>query len=320
MPAGKGKKKDGLSGIKAFLIAPLIFIIVLGGMFAYSGIWPPLVVVESKSMQHDPNHTTIGNSHIGTIDTGDIVIVKKVANISDVQTYVQGMVTGYKTYGEYGDVIIYYHQGMSEPIIHRAIVDLVYNYSGGGFDVPSLAEIPKSDWSVPGGQQVWWDLKGSLDLYNIGYMNATVLIDLSAMLTYMESTGQVHGGIITMGDNNWEVGPNGTIIGLIDQGSIPLVMEPVPGSWIIGVARGEILGSGYLKLWATGTAPSYTPVNSEIDLLVTVGLIIGIPVSFDMINTMLKKRGIEPFRSWRRSWKGKDDKDEDEETPRSSKK
>ena len=62
-----------LKGFKGLFIAGAIVIIIILGLFAYSGLWPPLVVVESESMQH--SNTT---SYIGVIDTGDLVIVKKV--------------------------------------------------------------------------------------------------------------------------------------------------------------------------------------------------------------------------------------------------
>ncbi|HOL08362.1 MAG TPA: S26 family signal peptidase, partial [Methanomassiliicoccaceae archaeon] len=155
MPTGKPKKEGVLaSSIKAFIVAPIIFLIVIAAIFIYSGIWPPMVVVESKSMQHSDD-----TSYIGVIDTGDIVVVKKVNGFDEVTTYIEGLADGHSTYGEPGDVIIYYRDGMPKPIIHRAIVMLEYNSTGGGFDVPTLANVPSETWSVPGGEKVWWNLK-----------------------------------------------------------------------------------------------------------------------------------------------------------------
>jgi signal peptidase I len=284
------RSKGWLSSFKAFIIAPLIFVIVLGGIFAYSGIWPPLVVIESKSMQHSSD-----TSYIGAIDTGDIVIVKKSTAISDVVTYVEGEASGYSTYGEYGDVIIYYHQGMDKPIIHRAIVELVYNFTGGGFDIPSLAGLPDQQWSVPNAPHQWWNLKESVDIYDVGYMNSTVSLDLASMLEYMNSHGGAHGGIITMGDNNWFPGSDGSISGRYDQKWISSVKEPIMDAWLVGKARGELPWFGLLKLWATNTAPSYTPQNSQNDLIIALALIIIIPVGLDVTNGQLKKRGIHMF-------------------------
>ena len=50
--------------------------------FAYSGNWPPMVVIESGSMEHtdNPLYDEPGFTHVGTIDTGDLVVVKKLEN------------------------------------------------------------------------------------------------------------------------------------------------------------------------------------------------------------------------------------------------
>jgi signal peptidase len=270
-----------------YIIAPVIFIIVIGGIFAYSGVWPPMVVIESKSMQH------ADSSSIGVIDTGDIVVVKSVGSTGDVTTYLEGVATGHSTYGEPGDVIIYYKEGMSKPIIHRAICELVYNSTGGGFDIPELADVPASMWSVPNGPDVWWNLKDTVELYGIGFMDVTVTIDLGAMLDYMSSpaySGEAHGGLITMGDNNFYTGPNGTLIGKYDQRWISSVREPIQNEWIVGKARGELPWFGLLKLYATGSAPDYTPQNSKVNLVVSLGLIIALPVAIDVVQSLMKKR------------------------------
>jgi signal peptidase len=306
VPPREKRSKSVLSSIKAFIIAPLIFLIVLGAVFAYSGVWPPLVVIESKSMQHGVD------SYIGVIDTGDIVIVKGVTSLGEVKTYMDSVNSGYSTYSERGDVVIYYKAGMDKPIIHRAICNLVYNTTGGGFDVPALKDVPAWMWSVPGGEKVWWNLKGNLELHGIGYANATVVLELAPMLDYMSARGSVHGGLITMGDNNWYNGPNGTVLGRYDQKYISSVREPIKAEWVIGEARGELPWFGLLKLYATGTAPSYTPKNSQTDLVVSLALIIAVPVALDITNSLLRRRGIEMFgwnkklnprRLWRRNEK-----------------
>ena len=103
----------------------LVFLVT----FAYSGNWPPMVVIESGSMEHtdNPLYEEPGFTHIGTIDTGDLVVVKE-AKKSDIVTYLQGKKTDYKKYGDYGDVIVYYKNGIKEvdgspvtPVIHRAM-------------------------------------------------------------------------------------------------------------------------------------------------------------------------------------------------------
>jgi signal peptidase len=303
VPNGKPKEEGVLvSAIKAFIIAPTIFLILIAAIFAYSGIWPPMVVVESESMQH--SDTT---SYIGVIDTGDIVVVKKVDTYQEVTTYVEGLANGHSTYGEPGDVIIYHRSGMPKPIIHRAMVMLEYNFTGGGFDVPSLANIPDELWNVPGGEKVWWNLKEVLVLYDVGYAGAVMEIDLATMLSYMFSNGNMHGGLITLGDHNWEV-VNGTPVARYDQKWLSTMREPVMEDWIIGKARGELPWFGLLKLWATGTIPDDAPANSQRNLVIALGLLIFVPVIIDVSSTVMRRRGIEApdWKGWLRRQRKKE--------------
>ncbi len=292
MPRQKAND-SGVGSWKALLAAPVIFIIILAGLFAYSGIWPPLVVIESKSMQHSDTQ-----SALGVIDTGDLVVVKKITSAAQVKTYVDGMSSGYSTYGEHGDVIIYYKSGLSKPIIHRAIVYLVYNETGGSFDIPSLRDVPTDKWSVSSGPQSYLNQKGTVDLKDVGYAKVTVHLDLAGMLNYFTSNHiEPHGGLITMGDNNWSPGASGPV-GTYDQQSI--MKEPIKDVWLIGLARGEIPWFGLLKLWLTGTAPPYVPHNSEYYLMFTLALLIGIPLAMDISNMYLKRKGIDMF-GWTRA-------------------
>src|SRR2546425_1099668 len=50
------------------LVAAIIVVVFLAAIYAYAGVWPPLVVVESASMQHSGQ-----DSFLGVIDTGDMV-------------------------------------------------------------------------------------------------------------------------------------------------------------------------------------------------------------------------------------------------------
>jgi len=91
--------------------------IIFGGIYAYSGgVFPPLVVVVSNSMLHEDANM----GQLGTISPGDIVLVKSTENII---AKVNATETGYKTYGGYGDVIVYKPNGEDvTPVIHRAIM------------------------------------------------------------------------------------------------------------------------------------------------------------------------------------------------------
>ncbi|WP_255151567.1 S26 family signal peptidase [Halorarius halobius] len=85
-------------------------------LFAISGVWPPMVAVESSSMH--PN-----------MNTGDLVFVMEEHRLSPefataetgVVTYQTGEREGYTKFSAPGDVIIYRPDNRSgTPIIHRA--------------------------------------------------------------------------------------------------------------------------------------------------------------------------------------------------------
>lgn len=91
--------------IRDFLISLAILGIVIGGIYLYSGVWPPMVAVESGSMK--PN-----------IQVGDVVFVVE----GKITTYREGVETGFSSFGRPGNVIIFnppLHRGA--PIIHRAM-------------------------------------------------------------------------------------------------------------------------------------------------------------------------------------------------------
>ncbi len=275
----KGSSARGFIGDT--LTAGAIVAVLLLILMAYSGIWPPMVVVESGSMQHDlPGAKPV--SHIGVIDTGDLVLIKKTDR-SSIQTYVEGVKTGHKTYGEYGDVIIYYPNGdrSQTPIIHRAIIYLELNQTTGeSYDIPSLIDYP-GNWSIVPYELThqyvhrWYDLSGTLYLYNIGYYNVTVEINLG---TILRSNPNPNSGYITMGDNAATNAP------VYDQAGSISWAHPVPASDIKGIARGEIPWFGLLKLYASnGHIPPRTPANSVTDLLVSLAVIIAIPFIHDFV-------------------------------------
>jgi len=294
VPKEDGRKSAIPSGVKGLVVALIVVAVIMASLYAYTGKWPPLVVVESDSMQHSDDR-----SFIGVIDTGDLVLVKQT-DPDHVVTYLQGQSSGYQTYGEYGDVIIYERYGNPayKSIIHRAICRLVYNETGGGFDIPELADIPQSQWRVLGmGDQVWWNLEDTVEIYDIGYEEVTIQLDLGGMLAYFESRGRApHGGFITMGDHNWAY-QGSTKIGLYDQ--LAICREPIQFDWLEGVARGELPWFGLLKLWVTGEAPDNVPQNSVTNLWISLGIIIGVPLVLDIGTLLMKRRGIDIW-AWTR--------------------
>ncbi len=242
---------------KDVVISIIIVLVIFLSLYAYAQTWPPIVVIESGSMQHGDL------SHIGTIDTGDIVIVKKVYSADDVVSYVEGRMKGYETYGDYGDVIIYKCHG--ELIIHRAIVYLHWN---------------GKEWEIRGfenGSYPSWlhVTKDYITIDNVGYEHKKIIINLQKLNPNVVGKE----GFITMGDHNLaRYGPSA-----YDQstsGFIPICPYLVNYNMIVGVARGEIPWFGAIKLYLTHTntdeIPSNTNVNLAISLIVLVAGSVGI--------------------------------------------
>ncbi len=98
----KGILKDILSTI-------LIVLIIVGIGIAITGTWPFMVAVQSGSME--PN-----------LHKGDVVFLISSDRVRII-TWAEGKEIGYKSFGDYGDVIVYYPNGdrTKTPIIHRAI-------------------------------------------------------------------------------------------------------------------------------------------------------------------------------------------------------
>ena len=55
--------------LREIVLAVGMISILVVALWAHTGSMPPLVVVESNSMQHDPT------GEVGTIDAGDLVLV-----------------------------------------------------------------------------------------------------------------------------------------------------------------------------------------------------------------------------------------------------
>jgi len=110
-PSWKHYVFDLLSSISAVLLVGAL-------LFAVSGVWPPLVAIESKSMS--PN-----------IQVGDLVFVMEEDRFpGDAQQGNTGVVTAhaaqdadYSKFEQTGDVIVYEPDGngRTTPIIHRAM-------------------------------------------------------------------------------------------------------------------------------------------------------------------------------------------------------
>lgn len=265
-PAG-----SGLLGIARDTgIALLAVALIMGALYGYTGIWPPMVVVESESMMHGDD------SEVGVIDTGDLTLVKMVEKRSDIVTYLEGRKTGYKTYGNYGDVIIYRKNGRSDvPVIHRAVLWAVYNESARGYDIPEAGAY---------GVQTTFVIQ-NYTFYSPVKRVGPLEIDFHRILVTMQAEGSFpHSGFITKGDHNQ----------IIDQAylndSAGRKVEPVMVEWVVGRAVGELPWFGLIKLWASKSLKSEAPPSSVRYLIVTIVLLIIIPFVLDMAASALSKR------------------------------
>ena len=235
-----------------------IFAIIIAGGFLYinatSGLDSPLSVIMSSSMQHD-NY----ESSIGTIDTGDVMIIKSPEKVT-IHSYVEGTYEGYKSFGDYGSVIIYERGDDINPVIHRAIVWLDYN-GRGTWSIPSLAHY-NGLWSCTSGTD-YTNLSGTLTFTDITQSRKTVQINLDSL--------QKQSGYLTMGDN--------PVTNTYFDQSAGIISHPIGSDDIRAVAVHEIPWMGVIKVYMTENKKAYlehvpNSVNSLIMLFVMVFAVI----------------------------------------------
>jgi signal peptidase I len=249
-----------VSIIRDVVVALLVVFVILMILWGYTGQWfaAPMVAIESGSMEH-PNSPF---GRLGTIDAGDMVLVQKVSKKSDVIPH-GGLIrgaeaeNGWRSYGDYGDVIIYKPLGRTDvsQIIHRAMcwVD-VYNVNG-------QTKYTIKDYGI--------DNETSLTIPELGLYN--------------RDPGWSHSGFLTKGDNN-EV---------IDE-ITDICPEPVQVDWITGKARSEIPWLGTINLFFEDVLHGKNTVrNVHEDCMICLGIVIAILVSIPIILDVyeyLKKR------------------------------
>jgi signal peptidase len=252
------------SAFKDVILAIAIVMGVLGGLFLYTGVWPPMVVVESGSMMHgvtcpppvgqpDLCDTKVGYGKFGTIDPGDMVFVKRVTKREEAVPMAEARAKNpeERNYGKPGDVLVYFpfNQRTNTPIIHRAI---------GWVEVAGVAQDCERSGN-PGAQvsyQVFWDGRQN----NFGSSG----IFLPAMgfgpPHYSEDNGYkpCWSGYITKGDNP-------VTNRLPDQaqggsrGTRGLPNQPIELSWVEGKAVGELPWFGLIKLALSGQSNYANP-------------------------------------------------------------
>lgn len=259
------------------LIAIIVVLVIIIAIYAYTRTWPPVVVVESGSMQHSTD-----SSSLGVIDTGDIVMVKSVDSEDDITTWAEGKEKGYKTYGEYGDVIIYDKNGKGgTPVIHRAIVYIRVNTTNKEPGDPFTFDVP--EWGI--------------------YNNRTIdyyIPELNLQIRYTPTRG--HDGYLTKGDNRYTNRRIDQESGISDIDGV--VVEQVSINWVLGVARGEVPWFGLIKLKINGNDGwDAAPDNSKTNLKVSLVLLLGIPILLNVLYYIFSMK-LEPLEDDGKEGKG----------------
>ncbi|MFQ5907339.1 MAG: hypothetical protein ACE5JE_00705 [Thermoplasmata archaeon] len=270
-----------VSFLRDLAVAFLLVAIVFAALFAFARTWPPMVVVESGSMQHSNTE-----SLLGVVDTGDIVVVQTAPHRQDVATYAQGRAAGYTTYGDFGDVIVF--QDPDGPagrwIIHRALLFLAWNETVMGFDIPTLESLERGrDWDSNAATPFGLGPSDTVVLMNVGFRQREVTVRINDFFADRDPQDCPASceGYVTMGDNN---APS------YDR---TLVFQGL----ILGRARGELPWFGLLKLtfagpfaWGDARAPANSWSALTLSLVLLVAGPVGLDIGLSVLATRRKKR------------------------------
>jgi signal peptidase I len=292
--------------IRDILVLIVVFGLLIGGLYAYTATWPPAVIVESGSMMHADNEVTYGR--LGTIDPGDLVLVKNVTTPDDVMTLVEN---GTHRYGKPGDVIVYFPADNRlpghTPIIHRAVAYVVVE--GSGSNATYYVRWSDQDPCVGGAVKVTdLSLEGSAKHSWCQYDSKGVLVpdvpiaQLGSSASNPRPYVPVRTGFLTKGDNPATNTQTDQLSGLSrdERG----VSSPVQMSWIEGKARGELPWLGLIKLAVSSrvnepNAPAawvrvgnaYAPKDLWVMLAVSLFVLVGVPLIYDGYKAVQLRRG-----------------------------
>ena len=281
------------------LAAGMISLLVMA-MWAHTGSMPPLVVVESNSMQHDKN------GEVGTIDAGDLVLVHS-PDRNKIITYAEATDSGspdygYESLGMEGDVIIYQRNGEddSTPIIHRAL----FKINVGETTSPEDGDCPEGvfwegscvlSWSVPGSDQVnVAKINLLFDGNNTGeYPCRGVAAQHGSVWFSVENFTPSNPGYITLGDNNDCNDDQGVFEFAQGLSSIHSgIIKPVEEDWVIGISGAEIPWLGTVKLMVSGgdsPGVSQVPGASFMFLILFIVSVLAIPMLIEpVLNRILR--------------------------------
>lgn len=326
------------AAVRDIFVAGFVVLLLLSVLWVYTGqSFPsqaPLVVVESGSMMHGPHGYCLQGrcndafpdpafGRLGTIDPGDLVLVKAVDSLDDVESaFESGTRRGY---GGHGDVIVYKRPTGGDagtPIIHRAMLHIRVDREGcvpNQLVSPCVYKIPETcDPRFEAFVKVTDDTsdwrrycQGSSSPITIQLERDGLWIKLDEYPCARVECGEFYSGILTKGDNN----PS------MDQpsaygGSSGIVCCPVRPEWIVGKARAEIPWFGLIKLSLYGNEKyqcgagemcsdptqgaqwtilrATAPWDIWVGLFAAVGILIATPVAVDLGLNRWRRRRQKP--------------------------
>lgn len=282
------------ASLPAFLRGLLVWLgvlsILLGVPSVYAMNWPPAVIVQSSSMAHPLDDVPYGR--VGTLDPGDLVLVKRVTSPDEVRTFVEGARERYK---DAGDVIVYYPANQRDKIaiIHRAMAFV--DVEGEGPERVFRVRWDPSQACEGNGEKDPSDPRWCIHPAE-GILIPSAGIQWRDGRPYQPNAD----GFITKGDNpltNRLIDP---AFLSRDENGKPSV---VPLGWIEGKARGEVPWLGLIKLAMSGepneehppasyvkVGSAYAPKDLWVSLAVALAVLLGGPVAHDAWKNWKLKR------------------------------
>lgn len=214
--------------------------VVVGGialaLFLVSGTWPAVVTIESESM-------------VPNMQVGDLVFVVSADRFGDLQSWTEGKETGYRKFGDFGDVLIYRPNDAPNPPVYIPFVTKgVHPIIHRGMDSIEPGErVPKYYNLYRGQATPVRYLPARIENTSLVLEDGTVITNENAnpengYLVLTNATAQ-NGGYITKGDNN-QVSDQGGYLSSVEGETI----LPVKKEWIVGKALFTVPLLGYLPL------------------------------------------------------------------------
>ncbi len=243
-PAAVAKRGNA----RDFLYIALGVGVVFGLLFAYAGVWPPVFTVETGSMMHvdrvewfsgqgDTRDDETSFGRIGTLDPGDLVLIKAIDGPEDVTTFAQAEE---EDYGMPGEVIAFRLEvdQQQRTIIHRAMTYVSIEGEG-----------DQARYRVYWSQA--WDEHG--DCVRTPTYVCTFSIDQGVTIDELGIQGQsfTQPGFITKGDNVAS-NPGADQAPPADPTAGALAPQPILPSAVVGEAQGEVPALGLLRVAFSG--------------------------------------------------------------------